>query len=370
VRLFLYFFLFFFCNNISKAQFLGDEISCEITRKAIGKIYNFEFDQAKALVKPVLKKYDQHPASYLLQAQIIYWENYPVEGNKEATERYLQLLQKCKQAAETLLKTGKHQEEATFYLLSSYGSISRIYHYQKEYIKTVLEAKNAYAYLKEGFNYSEKNTDFLFTNGLYNYYRIQYPETHPQIKPIIYFFKSGGKEKGLIHLRNAGEKALFTKIEAQYYLANICLKYENRNAEALTITYKLHNQYPNNPLFLMRYVEALIANNQNEKAKVFNEKMAKASSPDQKMAYFVFKGHIDYRTGLFQEAENAFLKALSLNQSGSFTKDLKPMAHLILGKVYLKENNLTKAKIHINKALSEAEYTWVLQEAKELKAKF
>jgi hypothetical protein len=304
-----------------------------------------------------------------LQSQVIYWQNYPIESSPEATQRYLSVLQKCKTAAEALYRNEAYKHEATFYLLSAHGSISRVYHHRKDYLKAAIEARNAYSYLKDGFELTSKIPDFLFMSGLYNFYRVQYPETHPQIKPAIYFFRNGNKTTGLNHLREAGNKALFTGVEARYFLAGICLKYENRNAEALSILKTLHQEFPENPLFTMRLTEALLVSGETEKAKLMNSKLAAVPYTDHKMAYWVFKGMIEFKEGKLNEARNSLEKSLQSKSEGNFTKDLKPMAELTLAKVWMNLGEKSKASVFVNKAVDNSEYAWVSKEAKSLKQK-
>lgn len=45
------------------------------------------------------------------------------------------------------------------------------------------------------------NPEFLFASGLYNYYRVQYPESHPLVKPVIMFLITEIKLLGLPNLK-------------------------------------------------------------------------------------------------------------------------------------------------------------------------
>ncbi len=117
----------------------------------------------------------------------------------------------------------------------------------------------------------------------------------------------------------------------------------------------------------MRYIEALLINNQQEKAETLNNKMAAMRFTDQKMAYLVFKGMIEWKGGRVNESGGFFEKALQGNLEGSFTKDLRPMAELMLGKVHLKKGDKAKAKYYVSKAIDSSEYSWVSQEAKKIK---
>ncbi|KPM48851.1 hypothetical protein AFM12_09805 [Jiulongibacter sediminis] len=354
----------FFCS--AKAQFLNDRDSHQFVIDGLDAIYNQEFDKASKTLQPVYEKYSGHPVSYLLKATNLFWRYQPIEANPAKAKEYLGLLEQCKREAQKLVKIENYKAEATFYLLSSHGFIARVHHHNHDYIKAGLEAKVAYSFLKDGFDLVEQNPDFLFTNGMYLFYREQYPETHPQIKPIIYFFKGGSKANGLIALNQAGQKALFSKVEAKNYLGGIYLKYENRNAEALRIYQSLVQKYPKNPDFYLRYVQSLVANNELAGAQKAVEKLRLFSGTDQKLGYLLFKGLIADRSGDFKTAEGFYEKVLLLKANGGHTDDFVSMAKLGSGRIKLANGNKSEAEELLEDALAMAEYNWVRSEAKKL----
>lgn len=356
--------ILFLCVSIAcKAQFLQDSGSKAFAAVGLEKLYNFDFEGAEQSFKPILKKYNNHPVSYLIQATVLQWKNLPIEKHPIAFKQYLYLLEKCKETAIELYKNDKYKTEAIFYLLSSYGNISRGHHYNKDYVKAGWEARKAYGYLKQGFGLADVNPDFLFTNGLYKFYREQYPITHPEIKPIVYFFAKGNKNQGLQDLRNASKLALFTKTESGFFLAGICLKYENRNSEALSILARLSEKYPRNPDFLLKYTEALIVNKKFELANKMNLNLAKIHGIDYQLASAVFTSEISSENDLVISKLNA---ALQLKGEGRYTNDLRSMAFLNLGKIFLEKGDLSKAGVYFRDCLAIAEYTRIKIEAQKL----
>jgi tetratricopeptide (TPR) repeat protein len=358
-------FVNFFLSG-AKAQFLSDSDSHQFVIEGLDAIYNQEFKKASGILQPVYEKYTGHPVSYLLKATNLFWQYQPIEANPSKTKEYLALLEQCKKTAEKLVENDKYKAEATFYLLSAHGFIARVYHHNRDYIKAGLEAKAAYSYLKDGFELVDQNPDFLFTNGMYLFYREQYPETHPQIKPIIYFFKNGSKVNGLKALNQAGQKALFSKIEAKNYLGGIYLKYENRNAEALRIYQSLVQKYPRNPDFYLRYVQSLVATNDLTKAKKVIENLDLFFGTDQKLGYLLFKGLIAEKSGDFKSAEGYYEKVLAFKGNGGYSDDFLSMAKLGFGRIKLASGNRAEARELLKEALAMAEYNWVKSEAEKL----
>lgn len=351
--------------SLANAQFLEDKESHHFVIKGLDAIYNQDFEKATLALQPIYQKYSEHPVSYLLKATALFWKYQPIEANLSKSKEYLNLLEECKRRAERLAKTDRYKAEATFYLLSSHGFIARVHHHNHDYIKAALEAKAAYSYLKDGFELVDQNPDFLFTNGLYLFYREQYPETHPQIKPIIYFFKGGSKVNGLKALNAAGQKALFSKVEARNYLGGIYLKYENRNAEALSIYRSLVAKYPRNSDFYLRYVQSLVANDDLDAAEKAVEKLRLFSGSDQKMGYLLFRGLIAEKRENPESAKSYYEKVIAFNANGGYADDFLSMAKLGLGKLSFFEGKKSEAEELLEDALAMAEYNWVRSESEK-----
>lgn len=344
-------------------QFLGDESSKKQTLQGLSKLYNHDYKEAESLISPVIAKYKLHPVSYLLKAYMLQEKYMPIEQNAAQSAAYLSILKQCIAKAEVLNKTPAYSAEASFYLLAAYGYLSKYYHAKKDYIKAGNEARKAYSYLKKGYDYVKSNPEFYFTNGLYRYYREQYPESHPQIKPIIYFFADGNKSLGLRDLKSAATYGLFTKVEAQVFLTSINLKYENNATEALKYARLLHDNYPNNNHFLLMLVESLVANKKWNEASIANTKLGKYKSTMSQVAYAIFNGEILLNSNEYEKAFDSFEKANSFALSAYGDEDLKSMALLGMGKAKLALGQKSKAKELLEDCLEIAEYKRIRMEA-------
>ncbi|AWV97749.1 tetratricopeptide repeat protein [Arcticibacterium luteifluviistationis] len=360
--------LVFFVSDRVQAQFSNDEISKRSTINGLDKLYNLEFREAERFFEPVIKKYGEHPVAYLIKATSLQYEFAPIEQNPVRFKEYIANLEKCIKLANEQYEAGKYKTDATFYLLAAHGNISRAYHHNRDYLKAGLEAKKAYSYLKEGFELSRENSEFYFTNGLYRFYRVQYPETHPAIKPIVFFFTEGSKPQGLSDLRYASKSALFSKTEAAFFLAGVCLKYENLVKEAVTVTKRLHLKYPRNPDFLLKYIEALLADGQINLAREKLKKLDSYKGADYEVATLVFKGEISFLEEDFKAADLFFQRALAIKKEAGETADLKSMALCRLGEIGLEQGDGKKAKEYFKQCLDIAEYSRIIKKAElELK---
>lgn len=353
----------------ANAQFLEDEKHKELTIKGLDYLYNQQFDQANELLNSVKNAYPQHPVRYLLNAIQLQWEHVPIDKNPDALKKYTAELNKCISAAKTIYKNPKYKKEATFFLLAAHGFIALSYNYQKEYFEAASEAKKAHAYFNEGKKYKNENPEFLFASGLYNFYRVQYPESHPMAKPAMMFFENGNKKLGLLELENSYKKSIFSRTEAASYLISINVKYESNFKKALTYSTILNSKYPNNYIFKIKHIETLLLNNEFDEATKLNESLKNRKDRVSQLSALVFEAYIDENSGKNpQSALINYAKALKIPHDDRYTKEYHGMAYLGMARIFVKQKDMSKAKAFYKECLKIAEYEWVVNAAKaELK---
>ncbi len=364
-RLFL---ILFFLSTSSTifAQLLTDNESKQLIIKGLDKLYNYEFKEADAFFQKIKIKYPKHPVSPLLSALQIQWQNLPVERNPKALSQYILLLEKSQVLAETLLNDPTKKAEGTFFLVASHGYIALILNDKKEQVKAANEARKAYNYLKDGNKLVEKNPEFLFTSGLYNFYRIQYPETHPIVKPIMLFLEDGNKKTGLQQLEQAVQKSVFSRIEAAYYLTSVNLKYESNYPKALVYSTWLHEKYPNNLVYTMRHAESLLMNGKFEEALPLIQILKKSNEKVYQLSGNLFEGLISEKSKKNDKQASDFYNiVLKIQTNDHYTSDYYAMAYAGLARIAHRANNSKRAETLYNKCLDYAEYNSNIAEAKK-----
>lgn len=362
-------FIFIFLQLLSfstSAQLLHDNDSKQSIIKGLDKLYNYEFKEADAFFTKVKNRYPQHPVTPLLSAIQVQWQNLPIEKNPKAITTYMSLLEKCQTLAEPMLADPNKKAEATFFLLASHGYITLAYTYRKEPMKAANEARKAYSYMKDGFGMIERNPEFYFTSGLYNYYRIQYPETHPIVKPVVIFFESGNKKLGLSQLELAVQRSVFSRMEAAYYFMNVNLKYELNFNKAYVYADLLHDKYPNNPIYLMRYTETLMMMGKYEEAVDKINALHKINSSVYQIAANLFDGLLAEKSKKNDKLALEFYNNVLKNTMDErYTKDYYAMTYLGLGRINDRAGNKKRADEMYKKALDYAENKGVIAEAKK-----
>lgn len=356
-----------FLSGETKAQFLQDPEAMGLVKSSIDHIYNFEFAQADQFAAEINRKYPGHPVTYLLKAFSMNWKYIPIDGNKEKMGEYLQLLQQCLDATRKRYGPGSTDPEAVFFTMASHGYIALTYNYRGEFLKAVGEARKAYKALVDGMGFVEVNPDFYFTTGLYNYYVNVYPEMYPIVKPLMVFFKSGNKAKGLQQLRIGADKGVITMAETSYYLSHIYFAYEDKMTEALVYTGKLRRKYPGNPVYRMRYVENLLHLKRFDEAEKENKALAKYTKGMFAKGYNCFEGLIKEHDGDDNAAKAAFERAIAVPLEMQYIKEYHAMAYAGLARIADRAGDKKLAKTHYKKCLEYAEYKRVIWEAKSYK---
>lgn len=353
----------------TNAQFLEDEKNKDITIKGLDFLYNQQFDKANEVLNSVKIAYPQHPVKFLLNAIELQWENVPIDKNPEVLKNYISELNKCILASKSLYNIPKYKKEATFFLLAAHGFIALTKNYQKEYFEAASEAKKAHNFFNEGKKYKKENPEFLFASGLYNYYRVQYPESHPIVKPVMMFFEDGNKKLGLQELENAFKKSIFSRTEAALYLVNINIKYESNFKKSLVYSNTLNSKYPNNYIFKIKHIESLLLNNEYEEALILNEQLKSRKDKVSQLSSLVFEAYVDeHNEKNLQSALINYAKALKIAHDDRYTKEYHGMAYLGMARIFVKQKDMTKAKAFYKECLKISGYEWVINAAKtELK---
>lgn len=224
---------------------------------AINDMYNFKMEEARQQFLWLRSYEPEHPLYPFLMGLSYWWEIVPNPLNKEYDKIFLNFMDLTIKRAKALRKKNPEHPEATFFLAAAYGFKGRLYSDRKQYGKATIAGKNAVDYLNEGRKYHDYGPEFLFGDGLYNYYSVYVSEHMPALRPIINMFPDGDKPKGLDQLREVSRFAFYTRTEAQFFLLSILSNEENKPKEARVIAEYLHQTYPNNPYF-HRYLARIL----------------------------------------------------------------------------------------------------------------
>lgn len=355
--------------NAQMQRMLNDTTTLELIKEGLDKSYNFEFDQADSIFKEVFKRYPRHPAypQLMVMRQIVRLgletSDKAIKENWEKQHKYLQVAEKY---AEQLIEEDKDDLEGIFFMLNTHSFLALYYSENGQKIKAVGQAQKAYKYFKLAMKYKEEYKEFYFASGIYNYYVVQYPETHPIIKPFMVFFQGGDKELGLEELEIAARESIFSKSEARAYLIHIYGKYENNPAAAHQFSQQLVEEYPNNLNYIVKHTEQLIALEKYDEALPFIEKLeATGDSTFFRLSACVFRGTIaEKQAGDYAAAKQLYEQAVVLSESLDAEElDYPFFAYAGLARVAIYEGDDDTARSFYKQA-GKSEYPSLQEEAR------
>jgi tetratricopeptide (TPR) repeat protein len=363
-KLFLLLLLFGVFIPATKGQLLNDKPTQNLISTGINHIYNNEFAAATAVSQQLQSRYPNHPVNYIVKAFAMYWQYLPIQDNKAKVGEYVRTLNQCLIAVEKQYGKNSKDPEAIFFTLAARGYLALMYNYQNELMKAAGEAQKTYGTLTEGLKLTDKNSEFYFTTGMYNYYVEQYPEDHPIIKPIMFFFKNGNKPLGLRQLDIATRMGSITKVEATFYLAHIYLEHEGRPDLAVKYTSQLEDSFPRNTIFKMIHTEALLLSGKYADAEKLIPELRRRNDDFYPIAWHFFEGYLlEKKDRDYAKAQDEYLAALKIPHDEQYTREYHAMAYAGLARIADRNNNQVSAKEYYRKCLAIAQYVNLEKEA-------
>ncbi len=333
-----------------------------VSTQAVNNMYNFKFEQAEAEFRWFKFKYPDHPLPHFLMGLSTWWKIMPNEDNQQYDNIFLAYMDSALVKAEKLYDQDENNVEASFFLAASHAFKGRLYSDRKDWTKAALASRNALKYLEKSRSKGDLSPEFLFGDGLYNYYRDWIPENFPALKTILWLFPKGDKAEGIKQLKEVSNNAFYTRTEAQYHLMRIYSD-ENQLQKAFELAKYLHETFPDNAYFHRYYARSAYA--QGRIPEVERESQSILEKIDKQMPGYeavsgryasFYMGYIKYHLHKdIEPAKSYFKKAVAYSEiSKAYESAYYHSALTTLGKIYYNENNLPEAKKYLEVVLERA----------------
>lgn len=350
---------------LAPAQVFTDPAFQQTVQTTLDDIYNFDFAGADAGIKQIRARFPQHPIGPILLATKLELQYLPIHENRAATAQFVQAAGQGLELAKRTLAKDETDPEGVFFALTAHSYLASLYSNQGESLKAVGESRKSFGYMKDGFKLMSKSPDFYFTTGLYNYYVERYPMDHPVVRPFMFFFDDGNMAEGIRQIDVASRKGLLMRAGANYWLAHILLKHEMQPGRALLYTKFLADKYPNNPLFGMTNIEALLLAGRYAEARPYVQRLKQMNHKLVPMAVNMFEGMLEEQLDKNDKAAaKSYQTALGLPFNDPYTKEYHAMAYAGLARIAARANDRNQAKQYYKKALAVGKYKGLIKEAK------
>jgi hypothetical protein len=364
---FLFLCCFLFTSFLSSAQLLQDAQAKNLISQGLNHLYQYDFKESSEDFNAIKAAHPKHPAGYLLSAMQYEQQFFPLKDHPAQSRAYLAFLELAYNLAQESYDRNNNDFEASFFCTASLGFLAAYEADNQNFMKAVSYARKAYSFMKIGIKNTDRQPEFLYSSGIYNYYRVAYPELHPIIKPLMIFFEEGNKRTGLSMLEAGTRKTIFVRNESLFYYSYIFNKYEGTPHKGLPYNTQLIQQFPNNHWYILQRAELLTLSGQYEAADPYIDQLEKINSPYFRGAAHVFRGmREEFGNKRYAAAEAYYAKGLTHPWEERFTKDIHGLALLGIARLEIRKGNKSRAMHFAKKAGDFVEYKNSIEEQKRI----
>ncbi|XOV93301.1 MAG: tetratricopeptide repeat protein [Bacteroidota bacterium] len=353
-----YFFIIFLGSaHLSGAQLFDNEKNLKMVKKTVDYIYNLEEDSALIYIDSVKILLPDHPVVPMMRGLKILWENVPLVTVDSVFRKFRNQMDHVIKLSEKMNEENHEHSEAIFFEMAARGLLAEYYADDDQYMKAVNEASKTYQLLKLGFDLEEEVPEFLFTSGLYNYFREKYPERYPIYKSFVWLFRSGDIELGLEQLQKACEVTVISKVEATVYLAYIYLRYEYEPLKAQKYLSHLYQEYPKNLYINAKLLESYADGKNFEIAdREMIDRLLASDRPYYQLAGKAFDGlYHERKLNDPEKAIKLYREAIAAGASilghGEYYRSL---TFLGMGRIYFQDGDMHNAEYHLEQSLEHS----------------
>lgn len=354
-------------------QWLPDPAIDEKIQRGIVFIYNLEFEKADLEFSELVNIRPDQPVGYFFQAMTEWWRILIDLENESHDKKFYDMLEYVIDLCDGHLKKNPNDVTALFFKGGAIGFRGRLRANRGNWLGAAKDGVTALPIVRKAYELDQHNYDVMLGIGIYNYYADIVPKEYPLIKPLMWFFPSGDKKKGLEQLTLASQNAKYANIEASYFLMQNYFLYEKEYTAALLMSKRLHGMFPRNSVFqrylgrcnvrLGYWAEAALVFTDVDKA--YGEHRTGFSDSDGREAsyylgrFFFMGTDLDVSLKHFLRCEELSRKVDKEGNSG-----FRALANLYLGMIYDAQKKRELAVQQYRKVLAMKEYEISHQDAR------
>ena len=229
-----------------------------LTLDGLERAYNFDFSAANKLFNDAIGTAPLHPRPYVSKSFLALWQ-FLLSKNDSDLQTFLALTDRSVEVGERYLETYGEDAEALTCLGTAYGYRAFAYGRVKSYLKAAWDGKKSYDYLYDALKLDPHAYDAYLGIGMYHCLSSHLTKPLRWIVSILGI--TGDGDLGMKELRLAAERGTYTKIEAQYCLAQFLPWQEGDFTTSEQMLNTLLSQYPDNSLLRFTVAVWEIRNN-------------------------------------------------------------------------------------------------------------
>lgn len=235
----------------------------QLTDAYFQNIFSGNYPQAKQIILELNKNYPES-----LKTKLIIANYYAVMyETSNSDEKYFIVCKKyADEAIHKLEKKKALNNEEVYRIISAKSILLKIDVKKKNYLNVAKNMKSVIPHFEYAIKHEKEDFKMKFISGMYNYYVETAKEDYPVIYPILLFYPSGNKEKGLKLMKECTQsKDKNTRARSLLQLAEIYYRDEKNIKTAEIYFEKLLKLYPDNLVWQTEYFKALKKYNLTDK---------------------------------------------------------------------------------------------------------
>ncbi len=216
-----------------------------LTLTGLEYAYNCDFISANEHFDKAIAQEPLHPRPYVGKTFVALWQFLLSNNNKEY-ESVLSIADRSIEAGERYMEKYGEDAEVLTCLGTAYGYRAFAHGRSKSYLKAAWDGKKSYDYFYNALKADPHSYDAYLGIGMFHYFTAFISTPLRWIVSILGIH--GDTDLGIKELRIASEKGVYSKVEAQYILAQFIPWQEGDFSASEHIINNLLNQYPENSL--------------------------------------------------------------------------------------------------------------------------
>ncbi len=314
--------------------------------KGLDACYNFDWEQADHTFKRLIEKYPDDPRGYHFESSIYLW--YYLGGkNKNDLDTFETFSDEAIEKAEAILEKNEKSEIALYFLGANYCYRAIAFGTAGSFLDAAWATKKSETFLSKLLEINAGRTDAYLGLGLYNFAIAHIPSAFKWALNLVGI--SGDKDTGVKYIEMAAENGNYTRVEAQYYLAQIEMDFLIDYESSAALLKRLVKKYPRNLFFNYSYAVLLMKQRKLTEADKFLNKVIRYGnnqfSQISSFSYFL-KGDVNFRNSNLDSAITYYLHFLENAEANDYTG----IAAYRLGLCYEADGNRETAVKYFEKA--------------------
>lgn len=222
--------------------------------QGIEAFYRSDWQKAISIFRQLQQLEPSNPRAWFFYSMVPFWQYFYGGGDAKIAKDFLKTSNYAIEVAEKRLKVAPRDTSVVFILSGLHGYRSLVAAAEKEYTTAIKSGVTGFGYTRQLMAFDNSNEDVLIGKGVFNYMMGSVPREGRWMTGMMGM--SGDIQVGFQELERAANSNSSSKTEALMILAYLYDR-EKRHGDALRVSRKLVDAYPENIIFQFYLAKSL-----------------------------------------------------------------------------------------------------------------